>query len=58
MLVRVIKPWRQFRAGRVLNMPDGAANVRIRRGMVEPAEQESEEPPRNQKRPKSRHVNR
>ena len=42
MYVRLLKHWNGYKPGRVFNMPDGAANTLLKRGV---AERQSDEPP-------------
>lgn len=45
MIVRLLKPWKFQKVGRVINdMPDGAANMLIKRGVAEQVKQEKEQP--------------
>jgi hypothetical protein len=51
MIVRLLKPWKYMRTGTVLNsMPEGAANLLIRRGFGEEVKAEPKEQPRGFKR--------
>lgn len=57
MMVRVIRPFFGKKIGRILCMPDGAANVRIKRGYVEAVEvpdKPQEENPKRSKRGRPR----
>jgi len=50
MIVRLLKPWKYRKVGQILNdMPDGAANMLIRRGFAEPVQPPKEHP--KQKKP-------
>lgn len=45
MIVRLLKPWKYRKVGTILNdMPDGAANVLIRRKIVEEVKAQPEKP--------------
>ena len=52
MRVRLLKPWRYRKVGAILNdMPDGTANVLIRRKIVEQVQpEETKEPKRSVRR--------
>lgn len=39
MVIRLIKSWKRFPAGHVFTAPDGVANVLIRRGFAQLAEE-------------------
>lgn len=38
MQVRFLRDWKAYRTGRVINPPDGMANVLLRRRIVEPVD--------------------
>jgi len=49
MIVRLLKPWKFRKVGHILNdMPDGAANVLIKRGFAEPIQPPKENKPKKQ----------
>lgn len=51
--VEFLVPWNCYRAGQVIDPPDGQANVMIQRGIVKPVEEEESEraqPKRERKR--------
>lgn len=35
MFVRLVRHWNGYKPGRVFNMPDGSANVLLKRGVAE-----------------------
>lgn len=42
MMVRLLKPWKAMRVGKIIaDMPDGAGNMLIRRGMAEKVKPEA-----------------
>lgn len=49
MMVRLLKPWKAMRVGKIIaDMPDGAGNMLVKRGMAEQVkpEKKQEKPPR------------
>ena len=50
MIVRLLKPWKFRKVGHVFNdMPDGAANMLVKRGFAEVVKQEKAEKKKQEK---------
>jgi hypothetical protein len=53
MMVRLLKPWKARRVGTILtDVPDGAANLLIKRRIVEEVKPEPPEQPTKPEKPK------
>lgn len=54
MQVRFLRDWKRYRAGRVIDPPDGMANLLLARGIVAAAEAppKDEEPVRRKPKPR------
>lgn len=51
MIVRLLKPWQFRKVGHVFNdMPDGQANMLIKRGLAEPVKGEPKPEPKNERK--------
>mgnify|MGYP001238886403 CR=1 FL=1 len=45
MRIRFLSRWRSYRAGQIAELPDGMADVLLRRRIAEPATDRRDEPP-------------